>query len=81
MDLSEYRCTFFDRTSDTRTCDAIVRQVDLREHLASHGIAEPTVGQVLETFVLHRAAFGRPKAPVAKVEDKTEPMFSREDFR
>lgn len=82
MDGAEYRCIILVRDpTGAHECDEVVKQNEMPHHLVAEHKVDPTIEAMLEFFVLHRASTSMPRESRGKVEDTTEPLFDRKDFR
>ncbi|MGE0229330.1 MAG: hypothetical protein AB7U23_12585 [Dehalococcoidia bacterium] len=82
MDGAEYRCVILVRDpTGSHKCDAVVKQNKMPHHLITKHKMDPTIEAMLEFFVLHRASTHGTRGSRGKVDDTTEPLFDRKDFR
>ncbi|MGV0949377.1 MAG: hypothetical protein ACOYB3_01805 [Azonexus sp.] len=83
VEHSQWRCTVPVRSSETGTCDEVVIQKDMEDHLRrEHKRRLLSPGDVIPHFVLTRSSdLGRGPGRRGKVDDETMTMFEREDFR
>lgn len=80
---SEWRCIARSLESETGTCDVVVEQTLMEEHLRrEHRRSLLSPGDVIAGFVLVRGAPARGKPPgLGKIDDQTPTMFDFEEKR
>jgi len=84
VEHSQWRCTVPSRTSETGSCDVVVVQQDMEDHLRlEHSRRLLSPGDVIPFFVLVRSSdLGRGPGRREKIEDETMTMFDPgKDFR
>lgn len=79
VERSLWRCTVSSRTSETGSCDVVIEQHEMEDHLRQeHKRAPLSPGDVIPHFVLVRSSdLGRGPGRRKAVEDTTLTMFEK----